>query len=85
LTSGGHIAGIINHPDKSKREYWINDNNTSDPELWLQEAANHKGSWWEDWIPWLEEYSGKKITPPSVGSEQYVPIISAPGTYVLES
>jgi polyhydroxyalkanoate synthase len=84
LSTGGHIAGIINHPDKSKRVYWTNDSDTSDPEDWLQDAEEHKGSWWVDWIPWLEGYSGKKITPPSMGNGEYLPITSAPGTYVLE-
>ena len=84
LSTGGHIAGIINHPDKSKRVYWTNDSDTTDPEDWLQDAEEHKGSWWIDWVPWLEGHSGKKVAPPSMGNEEYTPITSAPGTYVLE-
>ncbi len=84
LTSGGHIAGIINHPAKGKREYWTNDSDTTDPEEWLEGAADHKGSWWVDWVPWLEGHSGKEISPPSIGNKEYKPITSAPGAYVLE-
>ena len=84
LTSGGHIAGIINHPDKGKREYWTNENETDIPEEWLEGATEHKGSWWVDWIPWLEGHSGKKTSSPPTGNEEYKPITSAPGTYVLE-
>ena len=84
LTSGGHIAGIINHPSNSKREYWTNESNTTDPEEWLTSAKVHKGSWWVDWISWLGENSGEQIPPPSLGNEEYEPIVSAPGTYVLE-
>lgn len=84
LTTGGHIAGIINPPEENKRDYWTNDNPTSDPDEWLKGATNHQGSWWPDWIDWLKQYSGKKVAPPAMGNEEYQPITSAPGTYVLE-
>jgi polyhydroxyalkanoate synthase len=84
LTSGGHIAGVVNHPAKKKRQYWTNDRETTDPDIWLASATEHTGSWWEDWIPWLEERSGKKVPPPSMGSDQFEPIMAAPGAYVLE-
>jgi polyhydroxyalkanoate synthase len=84
LTTGGHIAGIINHPDKKRREYWTNDDPTTNPEAWLSGADHFEGSWWVDWIPWLEERSGGKTSPPSMGNEEFEPITDAPGTYVLE-
>jgi len=84
LTTGGHIAGIINHPDKKRREYWLNDDQTIDPGTWLAGAENHAGSWWVDWIPWLQERSGKKVQPPSLGNEEFPPIMNAPGSYVIE-
>ena len=84
LTTGGHIAGIINPPAKKRREYWTNDTETTDPEDWLQGATKHQGSWWVDWVPWLEEHSGKKATPPSMGNDEFPVIMDAPGTYVLE-
>ena len=84
LTSGGHIAGVVNHPAKKKREYWTNDRETTDPDVWLASAVEHKGSWWEDWLPWLKERSGKEIVSPEMGNEEFTPIMDAPGAYVLE-
>lgn len=85
LAEGGHIAGIINHPSRNKRAYHTNDSDTADPQAWLAGATRHEGSWWVDWIPWLEERSGEMVDPPPMGSEAYPPLIDAPGTYVLES
>jgi polyhydroxyalkanoate synthase len=84
LTSGGHIAGVINPPVKKQREYWTNESTTTDPDVWLASATEHKGSWWEDWLPWLAKRSGKRIAPPPMGNEQFTPIMDAPGAYVLE-
>jgi polyhydroxyalkanoate synthase len=84
LTSGGHIAGVINHPAKQRREYWLNENETADPDVWLASAAEYKGSWWEDWCQWLAERSGREVAPPSMGNDEFTEIMDAPGTYVLE-
>jgi len=84
LAESGHIAGIINPPAAGKRSYWTNEEPTSDPEKWLAGAQRHPGSWWVDWIPWLEEHSGERIAPPSMGSPQFPPLAEAPGAYVLE-
>ena len=82
--SSGHIAGVINHPGPKKGAYWVNDEPADSPEAWLDAAARHEGSWWTDWVAWLDERSGKKVTPPSVGSKRHPPLGDAPGTYVLE-
>jgi polyhydroxyalkanoate synthase len=84
LAKGGHIAGIINPPAESKRAYWINESDTTDHQEWLDGATQHEGSWWVDWIPWLEKQSGKLVKPPTMGNEEFAPILDAPGTYVLE-
>jgi len=84
LTSGGHIAGVVNPPAQSHREYWLNDDETGNPQEWLQGADKHAGSWWVDWIPWLQERSGEKVEPPKMGSRKYKPLMDAPGSYVLE-
>jgi polyhydroxyalkanoate synthase len=84
LGESGHIAGIINHPAKKRRGYWTNDSDTRDAQEWLSGATRHEGSWWVDWIPWLEEHSGEMVRPPSVGNETYPAMMDAPGTYVLE-
>ncbi len=84
LTTGGHIAGIINPPAKKKREYWTNDDPTTVADEWLNGAEKHQGSWWVDWVPWLKKQSGRKVAPPAMGGPDYEPIMDAPGTYVLE-
>jgi polyhydroxyalkanoate synthase len=87
LAESGHIAGIINHPGKKKRGYWVNTARNAkelDPDEWLAMATKHEGSWWVDWVPWLKKHAGKLAVPPPLGSEAYPPIMDAPGTYVLE-
>ncbi len=84
LTSGGHIAGIINPPASSRRDYWLNDAETQDPQEWFEGAQHHTGSWWLDWIPWLQTRSGVVIDPPKMGSRTFKPLMDAPGSYVVE-
>jgi polyhydroxyalkanoate synthase len=88
LAGSGHIAGIINHPAQKKRYYWYCDerDTKTNPDAWFECANDNKrqGSWWVDWIPWLEKHSGKLIVPPPMGNDKYPPLLDAPGTYVLE-
>ena len=84
LSSSGHIAGIINPPAKGKGNYWTNDNPAQSAEEWFKNATKHDGSWWPDWVKWLEPRSGEKVQPPGMGSDKYPPLEDAPGTYVLE-
>jgi polyhydroxyalkanoate synthase len=87
LTSSGHIAGMINPPSRGKGKHWINEggDKASSAEEWKKGATQHEGSWWGDWVNWLEPRSGEKVGPPNIGSENYPPIEDAPGTYVKES
>ncbi len=87
LAESGHIAGIVNHPSKKKRGYWLNTARNARalaPDDWLVGATKHEGSWWLDWVPWLKKQAGKLVEPPTIGAESYPPIMDAPGTYVLE-
>jgi polyhydroxyalkanoate synthase len=91
LGESGHIAGIINPPAKRKRGYWVNQElvaaNRDEPldlDAWLEGATYYQGSWWVDWVPWLEERSGEQVAPPPLGNADYPPLVDAPGTYVLE-
>jgi polyhydroxyalkanoate synthase len=83
LGGSGHIAGIINPPEQG-RGYWTNDKAVKSAEEWFAGAKHHEGSWWTDWVQWLSKRSGDKVVPPPMGSEQYPPIMPAPGQYVLE-
>ena len=81
LTSGGHIAGIVNPPGP-KAWYEATSHAVADPEKWRAAAAKHNGSWWQDWAEWSSARSGERIKPPSMGSHKYPATTDAPGEYV---
>src|SRR6516164_5892464 len=56
LSSGGHIAGIVNPPGPKAWHEATGDDTAalSDPEAWRRSGAKHNGSWWEDWTAWSE-------------------------------
>ena len=78
----GHIAGIVNPPDKQKYGHYINADLNQSPEDWLQQATFVSGSWWEYWGAWLVRYSGEQKPAIPVGSKTFKPISDAPGAYV---
>jgi polyhydroxyalkanoate synthase len=72
--SSGHIAGIINPPGGKALLDPRDWRAASSPEEWLESASRHEGSWWPDWTAWLAARSGRKSTPPSIGSAQHPPL-----------
>ena len=85
LGASGHIAGAINPASKNRRSYWTASVKPTDPDEWLEQAQEHKGSWWLHWIEWLGEQGGKKVAARGrLGSTKYEPIEPAPGRYVKE-
>lgn len=83
LSGSGHIAGVINPPDKNKYQYWTGDEPRGRYEDWVAKAGETPGSWWPDWQAWTESLDGERVKPPKMGSKSYPPLIDAPGTYVL--
>jgi polyhydroxyalkanoate synthase len=81
LSSGGHIAGIVNPPGP-KGWYLTGDDLPASPEEWRKTTVRHGGSWWEDWAVWSAENAGEMIDPPPTGSEQHPVIADGPGEYV---
>lgn len=83
-SSSGHILGIINPPvQPPKRHYHVgNPERNQHWEHWLSHAEAREGSWWEDWVVWLNEHGGEQISPPE--NANYPALIAAPGSYVLE-
>ena len=83
LSGSGHIAGVVNPPAGGKYQYWTNDN-IRDIKLadWIKGATEHKGSWWPDWLQWLEGLDAERVPARAVGSEAMPPIEDAPGSYV---
>jgi polyhydroxyalkanoate synthase len=85
LGASGHIAGVINPAAKNKRNYWINENQTANPEQWFDTATEVKGSWWPKWSEWLGRHDDGQIAARGrLGNKTYGPIEPAPGRYVKE-
>jgi polyhydroxyalkanoate synthase len=90
LTTGGHNVGIVSEPGHKGRSFQLMtkapDANYLDPEAFLANAPHKAGSWWPEWLAWLDARSGAPIplTELSVPRAGYESLGSAPGTYVLE-
>jgi polyhydroxyalkanoate synthase subunit PhaC len=81
LAGSGHIAGVINPPDKTKYQYWTNDRKTATLEAWLESASEHPGSWWPHYADWLAKHAGPKVPARTPGATLGA-IEDAPGSYV---
>jgi len=85
LGESGHIAGIVNHPEKKKYGYWLNDNLDDSADEWLNNASHNEGSWWTHWDQWLQGFEAdEKVEPFNQGSELHPVIGKAPGNYVKQ-
>ena len=83
LGASGHIAGVINPPQKKKYGYWTNTDEPADPETWIAGAESTQGSWWPDWKRWLSGNSGGRVPARRPGDGALAVIEDAPGSYVL--
>jgi polyhydroxyalkanoate synthase len=81
LSSGGHIAGIVNPPGP-KPWYMVAEETPRDPDEWRKLASRKSGSWWEDWAAWSDEHSGELVDPPGLGSTGYPVLEQGPGRYI---
>ncbi len=87
MGASGHIAGVINPASKGKRSHWIGSDKKypADVQDWIDEATEHKGSWWGDWSSWLSKHAGAKIAAPKTygrARTAYKSLEPAPGSYV---
>ena len=86
LGASGHIAGVVNPPEKKRRNYWTNPKLVRDPDQWFANAETHQGSWWPHWCTWLARHAGaRRAAPHELGSAGHPPLDPAPGRYVRES
>ena len=82
LGESGHIAGIVNPPEKHKYSYYVNQQNTDiktqNAEQWLEGAEQHAGSWWPNWEKWLSKHNSKQVPVKTIEES----LADAPGEYV---
>jgi polyhydroxyalkanoate synthase len=88
LSTSGHIASMVNPPGNPKASFQTTPEgaaNPADPQQWLASAAKVAGSWWEDYVDWLDSRTGPlRARPRKLGNATFPPICDAPGTYVLD-
>jgi polyhydroxyalkanoate synthase len=89
LTSGGHNAGIVSEPGHPRRGYRVGlqrtDDRTLSADQWLSAAEDKPGSWWPEWVTWLDRQSSpERVQPPAMGGPDHPPIMDAPGSYVRQ-
>jgi polyhydroxyalkanoate synthase len=82
LAGSGHIAGVINHPEAKKYQYWTSDQLPPTLEEWQAQAKEAPGSWWGHWITWLQARSGKMVPARDPARGKLEPLGDAPGEYV---
>ena len=88
LANSGHIAGIIQGKDaKPGKQYFFNNdkvNVQSAANEWLNSAEKKDGSWWPQWINWLEQFSGDTKKTADINLNKFSELYPAPGKYVVE-
>ena len=83
LSGSGHIAGVVNPPNKKKYQYWTGPRpRSANLEGWLAKATEHPGSWWPDWLAWLKHQGWTEVPARVPGDGKLKPIEDAPGSYV---
>ncbi|WP_191830657.1 class II poly(R)-hydroxyalkanoic acid synthase [Pseudomonas fluorescens] len=83
LANSGHVQSILNPPGNPKAHYVDNPRLSSDPRAWLYDAKQVEGSWWPQWLEWIQARSGaQRETLMALGNQNYPPMDPAPGTYV---
>lgn len=81
LSSGGHIAGIVNPPNPKS---WVltSDANPPSAQKWRDGTSRQDESWWEDWARWMADRAGPLAKPPRIGSRRHRVLADGPGEYV---
>ncbi len=83
VTGSGHIAGVVNPPDKHKYQFWTGGPAKGDYDTWLAKAKETAGSWWPHWHAWIETQAGDRVAARKPGGAALNAIEEAPGSYVM--
>jgi polyhydroxyalkanoate synthase subunit PhaC len=87
LAGSGHIAGVVNPPERQKYMFWAPPEGTDAkavPSLedWIASAQQAAGSWWPDYAKWLKDLSGEQVPARIPGKGPLPALEDAPGSYV---
>jgi polyhydroxyalkanoate synthase len=82
MAGSGHIAGVVNPAEKPKYQFWSGGPPKGAFEDWVAAAQETPGSWWPDWIKWIDAQAPERVPAREPGSPKHPPIVDAPGDYV---
>jgi polyhydroxyalkanoate synthase len=85
LAGSGHIAGVVNPPAAGKYQYWTGPSDLPTLDAFVAAADEHPGSWWTDWIGWIEGLAPARVKATGArvpGGKANPAIEDAPGRYV---
>ncbi|WP_430258669.1 PHA/PHB synthase family protein [Neorhizobium sp. IRS_2294] len=83
LAGSGHIAGVVNPPERRKYRYWTDGQLKDTLEDWVAGSQEHEGSWWTHWQDWIGPKAGNQVPARKPGGSALTALADAPGTYVL--
>ncbi|MEI8144864.1 MAG: class I poly(R)-hydroxyalkanoic acid synthase, partial [Alphaproteobacteria bacterium] len=67
MAGSGHIAGVVNPPDKMKYQHWTGGPPKGEFDTWVKSATEHPGAWWPHWREWIRAQDGKTVPARAVG------------------
>ncbi|HET7411122.1 MAG TPA: class I poly(R)-hydroxyalkanoic acid synthase, partial [Pararhizobium sp.] len=74
LSGSGHIAGVVNPPEKKKYQYWTGGPPVGDVDDWIETAEEHPGSWWPHWNEWVRALDSREVKARKPGGGRLKPI-----------
>lgn len=81
MAGSGHIAGVVNPPDKMKYQFWTGGPVKGAFEDWVKKADETPGSWWPHWHDWIKAEDDRMVPARKTGGTMNS-LEEAPGSYV---